>query len=41
VVSDDGTRNVNGVDCKNLKDPMQKSFRAVVVPLAPQLAAKP
>lgn len=41
VVSDDGTRKVNGVECKNLKDPMQKSFRAVVVPIAPQLAAKP
>ena len=41
VVSDDGTRKVNGVECKKLKDPMQKTFRAVPVSLAPQLAAKP
>ncbi|HMJ88232.1 MAG TPA: DUF3616 domain-containing protein [Candidatus Acidoferrum sp.] len=41
VVSDDGTRKVNGVECKQLKDPMQKSFRAMVVPIAPHLAAKP
>ena len=41
VVSDDGTRKVNGVECKKLKDPMQKTFRAVAVSLAPQLAAKP
>lgn len=33
VVSDDGTRKVNGTDCKQLKDPMQKSFRAVTVAL--------
>jgi hypothetical protein len=41
VVSDDGTRKVNGVECKKLKDPMRKTFRAVAVSLAPQLAAKP
>lgn len=41
VVSDDGTRKVNGIECKKLKDPMQKTFRAVPVSLAPQLAAKP
>lgn len=40
VVSDDGTRKVNGTDCKQLKDPMQKNFRAVVVTLDPQLAGK-
>ncbi|HWN96706.1 MAG TPA: DUF3616 domain-containing protein [Methylomirabilota bacterium] len=40
VVSDDGTRKVNGVECKKLKDPMQKTFRAASVSLAPQLAAK-
>jgi hypothetical protein len=38
VVSDDGTRKVNGVECKKLKDPMQKTFRAVSVSLASQLA---
>ncbi|MBK7997174.1 MAG: DUF3616 domain-containing protein [Verrucomicrobia bacterium] len=31
--SDDGTRKINGVDCKRLKDPRQKQFRAVTVPL--------
>jgi hypothetical protein len=41
VVSDDGTRKVNGVECKKLKDPMQKTFRAASVALAPQLASKP
>lgn len=40
VVSDDGTRKVNGTDCKQLKDPMKKNFRAVVVTVDPQLAGK-
>ena len=41
VVSDDGTRKVNGIECKKLKDPMQKTFRAATLSLPPQLAAKP
>ena len=41
VVSDDGTHLVNGVECKKLKDPMRKTFRAVSISLAPQLAARP
>jgi hypothetical protein len=40
VVSDDGTRKVNGTDCKQLKDLLQRNFRAVVVTLDPQLAGK-
>lgn len=38
VVSDDGTRKVNGIDCKKLKDPMQKTFRAVEVSLGANVA---
>jgi hypothetical protein len=38
VVSDDGTRKINGVDCKKLKDPMQKTFRALEVSLGTQVA---
>ena len=33
VVSDDGTRSVNGKPCKKLKDPRLKSFRAVMLTL--------
>jgi hypothetical protein len=29
VLSDDGTVQVDGVDCKKLKDPLQKRFRGV------------
>ena len=32
VGSDDGTRKINGQDCKRLKDPRLKQFRAVTVP---------
>lgn len=39
VVSDDGTRKVNGVECKKLKDPMQKTFRALEVALGSPVAA--
>jgi hypothetical protein len=39
VVSDDGTRKINGVDCKKLKDPMQKTFRALEVSLGAHVAA--
>jgi hypothetical protein len=39
VVSDDGTRKVNGVECKKLKDPMQKTFRAVEVSIGSGVAA--
>ncbi len=28
VLSDDGSRNVDGIECKRLKDPAQKHFRA-------------
>jgi len=38
VVSDDGTRKVNGVECKKLKDPMQRTFRAVEVSLGAHVA---
>jgi hypothetical protein len=31
--SDDGTRKINGQDCKRLKDPRLKQFRSVTVPL--------
>ena len=40
IVSDDGTRKVNGVDCKKLTDPRQKSFRAVVMPLEPHVTSR-
>jgi len=40
IVSDDGTRKVNGVECKKLSDPRQKSFRAMVLPLEPQLTVR-
>jgi hypothetical protein len=33
VVSDDGSRSVDGQDCKKLKDPKQKRFRGVVLKL--------
>jgi hypothetical protein len=33
VVSDDGTRPVDGQECKTLKDPAQKRFRGVVLKL--------
>jgi Protein of unknown function (DUF3616) len=33
VVSDDGTRTVNGQECKTLKDPAQKRFRGIVLKL--------
>jgi hypothetical protein len=33
VVSDDGTRLVNGQECKTLKDPAQKRFRGIVLNL--------
>jgi hypothetical protein len=33
VGSDDGTRKINGQDCKRLKDPRLKQFRSVTVPL--------
>jgi hypothetical protein len=33
VVSDDGTRSVNGQECKTLKDPAQKRFRGIVLKL--------
>lgn len=32
AASDDGTRKINGQDCKRLKDPRLKQFRAVTVP---------
>jgi hypothetical protein len=35
VVSDDGTRSVDGQDCKSLKDPAQKRFRGIVLNLQP------
>jgi hypothetical protein len=33
VVSDDGTRSVDGEECKKLKDPTQKRFRGIVLKL--------
>jgi hypothetical protein len=33
VVSDDGSRSVDGQDCKKLKDPAQKRFRGIVLKL--------
>lgn len=33
VVSDDGTRSVDGQDCKKLKDPALKRFRGIVLKL--------
>jgi len=33
VVSDDGTRSVDGEECKRLKDPAQKRFRGIVLNL--------
>jgi hypothetical protein len=39
VVSDDGTRKVNGVECKKLPDPTQRTFRTATITLAPELAA--
>ncbi|HTD66550.1 MAG TPA: DUF3616 domain-containing protein [Candidatus Limnocylindria bacterium] len=38
VVSDDGTRKIDGLECKKLKDPMKKTFRAMGVSLTPQMA---
>lgn len=40
MVSDDGTMMVNGVECKKLKDPRLKRFRAVGIPLRRVCAAK-
>ena len=31
ILSDDGTQKVGGVDCKKLKDPAQRMYRAVVM----------
>jgi len=31
LLSDDGTRSINGEECKALKDPAQKRFRGVVL----------
>jgi hypothetical protein len=39
VVSDDGTRKVNGTDCKRLKNPSAKRFRAVAISLQHSLTA--
>lgn len=33
VVSDDGTRRIGGTECKKLKAPAQRCFRAMAVPL--------
>jgi len=39
VLSDDGTRKIQGMDCKTLKDPMQRRFRSYWVRLDGLLAA--
>jgi hypothetical protein len=39
ILSDDGTRKIAGVDCKTLKDPMQKQFRSFWVRLEGLVAA--
>ena len=40
VVSDDGTVQINGRDCKRLKDPRGKRFRAVGIPLSDPMTAQ-
>ena len=40
VVSDDGTVKIGGKDCKRLKDPRLKRFRAVSVPLHDTVTAQ-
>ena len=39
VLSDDGTRLIDGTECKRLKDPAARRFRGVWVPLADSPAA--
>ena len=41
VVSDDGTRLINGVECKKLRDPNKMEFRAATFPLVTEVAGKP
>lgn len=41
VVSDDGTRLINAEECKKLKDPTQRTFRAVTLPLRIHAAPPP
>jgi hypothetical protein len=33
ILSDDGTRSVDGTDCKSLKDPSMKQFRGRTIPI--------
>src|SRR5688572_25294359 len=40
ILSDDGTRKIKGVDCKTLKDPMQKRFRSFWIRLDGLAAAR-
>jgi hypothetical protein len=37
VLSDDGSRLCDGVECKKLKDPARKRFRARIIPAVPSL----
>jgi hypothetical protein len=41
VLSDDGARQVEGVECKRLKEPGRKSFRGLRLSLAPTKAPEP
>ena len=40
VVSDDGTRLIGGIECKKLRDPMKKTFRAATFSLGAEIAHK-
>jgi hypothetical protein len=40
VVSDDGTRLIDGIECKKIKDPMKRMFRATGVVLGTEVVAR-
>ncbi len=40
VVSDDGTRLIDGIECKRIKDPMKRTFRATSVVLGAEVVTK-
>lgn len=40
VVSDDGMKLINGVECKKLKDPAKMTFRGASFTLSPEVAAR-
>lgn len=40
VVSDDGTRLIDGIECKRIKDPMKRTFRATSVVMGSEVVSK-